>query len=367
MYDQPENSPNRLNATDSSAESAELQGDAPNYRLHDPKSIALATFFGSPLAGAALLALNYRWLQKGRAAALALVAGFVLTVLAITCGYLIPSTYATAVAVSLVVVMKSVANSLQGEAIKQHLQRGGRLASKWTAGGTGIGIGALLFGIIFAVEIARQMDSKIVIGDKDEVFYSGGATKTDAKTLGKALQTAGYFSNKGISVLFSKSGGGTVVSFVVKDGIWNQPEMISGFEEVGRQIAPEIGGFPITLRLTNGARTPMRELTVGRLAVGAKDEIYYYGSATEAEARALSQSLHTAKFFQDRGTTVFLVKDDDGTKISFVVAEGTWNREEHIAGFEALVRQSAPGVGGVPLKLRLVNARLEPKYVATIE
>jgi len=157
------------------------------------------------------------------------------------------------------------------------------------------------------------------------------------------------------------------VSFVVKDGIWNQPEMISGFEEVGRQIAPEIGGFPITLRLTNGARTPMRELTVGRLAVGAKDEIYYCGSATEAEARALSQSLHTAKFFQDRGTTVFLVKDDDGTKTSFVVAEGTWNREEHIAGFEALVRQSAPGVGGVPLKLRLVNARLEPKYAATIE
>ena len=47
----------------------------PAYRMYDSNSVALATFFGSPLAGTVLMASNYRKLGQGSNSTLALVLG----------------------------------------------------------------------------------------------------------------------------------------------------------------------------------------------------------------------------------------------------------------------------------------------------
>jgi hypothetical protein len=166
--------------------------------------------------------------------------------------------------------------------------------------------------------------------------------------------------------LLSKGTAGTIVSFVVNEGAWDHPATVYSFEEIGRRIAPVVGGFPIQLRLIDAERALRRELTVGRVAIGAKDEVYYFGSASEAEATALGHALQSARFLVDQGASVVLSKGD-GTGISFVLDEGAWERPDAVAGFERLVRQVAASVGGLPIRVRLLSPRMEPKKEWTVK
>jgi hypothetical protein len=350
----------------SPSNAAQSSQAGPAIKLFDANAVALATFLGSPVAGSILMAINYKRLGKGGNAAAAVLLGVVSTAAAIALGYFIPATYTTAVAVVLVVAMRAVAQALQGPSVEQHVRQGGALSSKWAASGVGLVFLVLIFGGIFGgvllFEMGGVFQSSVVIGSKDKVYCVGPTTKEQARTLGAVLQKIGYFSDRGATVFLAEGkGSATAVSFAVRDGAWTQPETIAGFEEIGREIAPAVGGFPLKVLLLNTAGDKKKELNVGHLAIGTKDEIYYYGSALETDAKALGQSLQSAKFFQDRGVTVFLAKGDDGTAISFIVGEGVWDDPQMVAGFEKLVRQAAPGVGGLPVKLRFLTPKLETK------
>jgi hypothetical protein len=245
------------------------------------------------------------------------------------------------------------------------VSRGANVASNSLA----LGIGLSLLAMIVAWGLrqsSQPANAKVIIGTKDEIYYSHAATKEDAQVLGQALKTMGFFNDRGASVLLSKGSGGTVVSFFVNEGAWDRPNSVSNFEEIGRRIATPLGGFPIKVRLMDSARVMRRELAVGKAIIGAKDEIYYFGSATEADAEALGQALKTAGFLEDKGVSVLLTKGD-GTAISFVVNENAWERSETVAAFERLARRAATSIGGLPIKLRLLNSEMETKREVAVQ
>jgi hypothetical protein len=339
----------------------------PAYTLFDSTSVTIATLLGSPVAGTGLMALNYQRLGKKNAAIAALAIGIAATGVAIAFGNRVPTYATTGIAVGLLVTTMNLAKSLQGPAVQQHVLRGGQLGSRWAAAGLGVVLMVVIFG--GAILVGYQLGgfgSKVVIGTRDEVFYSGSATKQDALALGQALKDAGYFLDRGVTARISKDQDGTTVGFVVQDGMWDRADIVSGYEEIGREIAPAVGGFPIHLRLMDSAEATKKQLVVGKAVIGTKDVIYYYGSATAAEANALGQSLKSAGFFRDSGLSIFLSKGDGGTAITFVVEEGAWNIPERVAAFEALARQSAPAVGGLPIQLRFVNSRVELQKAETV-
>jgi hypothetical protein len=207
---------------------------------------------------------------------------------------------------------------------------------------------------------------KVIVGTKDEIDYYHAATREDAQALGRVLQAIGFFNNRGSTVLLSKGAGGTRVTFVLDNGGWDHPATVYSFEEIGRRIAPSIGGYPIQVRLIDWTRNLHKELTVGKAVIGARDEIYYFGAATEADATILGNALQTAGYLTDRGASVVLSKGD-GTAIAFVLDDGAWSRPEVTAGFERLVRQVAESAGGLPIQLRLLNSKMEPKKEWTVE
>jgi hypothetical protein len=240
----------------------------------------------------------------------------------------------------------------------------GKLAAKLLP----LGIGLILVATftIWALHPSKRPPvPKVIVGTKDEIYYYRSASKTDAQALGVALNATGFLNNRGTTVLLSKGSAGTIVSFVLNSGAWDHPETIYSFEEIGRRIAPAIGGFPIVLRLIDAARNVQKELTIGKVMVGAKDEVYYAGSATAADATALGNALQAAGFLAGRGASVVLSKvtlsGGAQTAVSIVLEEGAWNRPEVVASLERLARKIAPSAGGLPISLRLLNPQMEPK------
>jgi len=340
-------------------------GPTPAYTLFDANAVSLATFFGTPVAGASLMALNDRRLGRGGRAVTTLVLAVAATALVVLLGWNMPQGLSAPIAIALVVAMRYFALYQQGAAVKDHLQQGGRLGSRWVAFWVGLAFLVAIFAVVFlAVFVPTYLANKgpkVVIGSRDEIYYSGSATKDDAQALGNALKSSGYFADKGVTVLLEKGNNGTVVSFVVKDGIWDQTDMVSLFEEMGREVAPTVGGFPIKLRLVNDARDVKKESIVGSAVFGGKDHVYYQGSATESQAQALGQALQSADYFSGKGADVFLSRHSDGVVLSLIVGDGVWNDSALVADFEKIARQAAPTVGGLPIRLRLLNTSMEVK------
>jgi hypothetical protein len=57
-------------------------------------------------------------------------------------------------------------------------------------------------------------------------------------------------------------GEGTAISFVVQDGLWNEPAAIATLERLVRQIAPAVGGMPVELRMLDGNMEIKQSVTV---------------------------------------------------------------------------------------------------------
>lgn len=254
-----------------------------------------------------------------------------------------------------------IAKEQQGDAVKEHTARGGQLASKSAAIGVGVATLAGLLVVICAILYIFQYRKIAVIGTNDQVIYSGLTTKADARALGNALRSNEYFQDRGASVLLDKGFGSTTVSFSVQEGVWNQSGMLSSFEELAREVAPAVGGLPIQVQLVNSAGDVEETSTVGEVRFDGSDGVYYEGSATKAEAQVLGQQLKLNGFFSGKGVNVLLTRHDDGTTLTFVVAEGVWNNPDKVSNFEAIVRDIAPAVGGLPIDMHLVNRQLEVK------
>jgi len=236
-----------------------------------------------------------------------------------------------------------------------------RIAPQWVA----LGVGAALVATIVVGEIAIHSVPKVVIGKNDEVYYYRRATRDDALALGQALKNIGFFNDRGTSVLLWLGGGPTIVSFVVDQGAWDHQHVVSNFTEIGRRIATSVGGFPIQVHLIDAQRNVHRKMTVGKSIAGTRDIIYYFGDATVADAKTLSDALRSAGYFTDQGVAVALLKGE-GTVISFVVQDGLWERPEAIATLDRLVRQVAPSVGGLPVELRLLDRNMDIKQTVTV-
>jgi hypothetical protein len=104
--------------------------------------------------------------------------------------------------------------------------------------------------------------AELVVGARDKIWYETPATLQDAKALGQALQACGFFKDHGARVSLSKTAGATVVSFYVRDGAWDDPRVVLGFQGIGRKIAPAVGGPPLKVQLMDTRFESKKELAI---------------------------------------------------------------------------------------------------------
>jgi hypothetical protein len=338
------------------------------YRLFDANAVGLAAFICSPLAGTILMAVNYVRLGKIGKSVVAVMLGLIATTVTILIKSNLSKPWGSLVLVTLFLICTwQIAKNVQGKAVEEHTARGGQLGSKSVAFGVGIGTLVGLVVVTSAVLYVYQYRKIVVIGTRDQVIYSGVATKANAIALGNALKSNEYFQDSGVTVLLNKGIGSTTISFGVQDGVWNQAGMLSSFEEVAREVAPAVGGLPIEVHLVDSSGNVEETSTVGEISFNGGDRVYYFGLATKAQAQALGRQFESKGFFMGKGVSVLLTKHVDGTTLAFVVADGVWNNPSKVSNFEAIVREVAPMVGSLPVEMHLVNTQLQVEKDEFIE
>ena len=96
--------------------------------------------------------------------------------------------------------------------------------------------GLFSFGILgyFVYSTFFAWGSKLTFGPDKELYYTSGATETDARRVGEALKTMGFFENSsGASVQVVKNGEDYVVRFVTVDSAWDDQAMKTAFANLG--------------------------------------------------------------------------------------------------------------------------------------
>ena len=334
----------------------------PEYRLFAANAVALAAFIGSPRAGAILIAVNYVRMGKAIKGALSVILGLICTAFPILIKWNWHTLWGSLGSFALVIVFFfgtwQIAEEEQGQDVEQHIARGGQPGTKSTALFVGIATFAVLLGVLYAASSLYQNRKMVAIGTKDQVIYSGLATKTNAMSLGNELKSDKYFLDRGATVLLNKGIGSKTISFVVQDGIWSQAGMLSSFEELAREVAPTVGGLPVHVQLLDSNENVEAVSTVGEVSFDGKDGIYDEGSVTKAEAQALGRRFKSIGFFRGKGANVLWTRHDgDGTTLAFVIVREA--SPSLVSSFKHIVRDVAPMVGGLPIDMHLVNAQLQ--------
>jgi hypothetical protein len=119
--------------------------------LYDAKAVYVAAFWGSPIAGSVIMAMNYKRTGQSQAAFKAIGIGLliegIMTIIACV-GTAIPQPIWLGVSVALASVYRQQAKTLQGPMVSAHLQAGGKKGSPWAAFGIAL-LCLLLYLVIF--------------------------------------------------------------------------------------------------------------------------------------------------------------------------------------------------------------------------
>jgi hypothetical protein len=138
----------------------------PPGRLYSVAQITFAAWAASPLAGCLLLSFNYRALQNRRAGWLALVLGFLVTVLVFTFTLLFPHKLPRmTLPLASAAAMWPVASYLQGHATTNHFAAGGK-KGWWTTVGLSVGLILCIF-VVLLLALCFTTTSAVIISAGD--------------------------------------------------------------------------------------------------------------------------------------------------------------------------------------------------------
>jgi hypothetical protein len=235
----------------------------PYYSLYSPTAVAAAAGLGSILAGAIVLTYNYQLLGKKGPAIRALATG-VLGTAACFLLFLLMSAW---IAVPVVLlgsagVMFGLAKWLQDPLLLEHRAKGGEEASVQSAAWLGV-LCSGLFTIVWFVgyfPVSSQERHPSVTFGAHGVYYTAGVTQKEATRLGELLVDMGLFDmgeryHGSKYVWLSRDGETYVVSFLLKEGAWDRPEMVTATRAIRRKIADELcPGHPVQIDLCDGFR-----------------------------------------------------------------------------------------------------------------
>jgi hypothetical protein len=246
-----------------------------SVRLFTPEQVAMATFFGAPLAGSVVMALNYRRVGLAQKALPAVFLGLVSTAALVVLSVLLPDgarPFLAGLPIGSVMAMLAVARSVQGPLVTFHVGTGGGRGSGWSAAGIGIASAILLFAGAAAILVLRDpgLGARIAIGPHQDVYYRGGISEGQARRVADVLKDAGYFPPGQVAdVQVYSDGQNPHVLFVVRRDAWQKGEagVMDFFRGSGEEVSRRVfGGGKVVVDLADERLAVYASLVVPSVA-----------------------------------------------------------------------------------------------------
>jgi hypothetical protein len=241
----------------------------PGFTLASPGQAGWAAFLGGPIAGWLLIARNYAQMGRTGARWAAILAGVVVTAIAIAVAFALPDAKGTNLLPSLAlgILTYLCAQMLQGTQFHEHTGRGGAKVSGWVVAGyilVGIVLilGTLIGGLL--VYDAAFGDQELKVSHCEEILHGTDVTIEEAHALGRVLQQLDIFDGVGEKTVgLHKDGDIYVVSFVLLRG----HQDAATHEEYARDAIPislAFGAKPVRIELCDETMTAKKSLPVVR-------------------------------------------------------------------------------------------------------
>jgi len=235
----------------------------PMYPMYSPGQITAATFLGTPLGGAWLLATNYRRLREPRKARIAIGLGVLATAGLLAVAWLLDAP--SSLAIGSVIAMSALAKRLQGAAYDHHVSLAAPRASNWRAVGIGLASGAILAAVVVGGAMAYYVataPAEIQFGTSS-VRYTSPATKAEAQALGDALVELEYFTpSQTGTVQLTRDHDRRIVAFVVQDVAFTDEAIQREFREIAQRLSSKaFAQAPVDVWLTDDELEPHAKLT----------------------------------------------------------------------------------------------------------
>jgi len=140
-------------------------------QLYSHRSIGIATFLGSPAAGAILIRQNFISLGKEKAGMYALVLGIVVTVGMFILLFMLPDEISSkipnmALPALYTGLTYALVEKFQGKEIKAHKEQNGKFYSAWRAAGIGFACMVVIFAAVFCFVLYQQPSFDAELYDK---------------------------------------------------------------------------------------------------------------------------------------------------------------------------------------------------------
>jgi hypothetical protein len=306
----------------------------PLYRMFSPGQMTGATFFGGPIGGAWLLAINYKRLGSARSAWLAIIAGVVATALLVVLGIALGANGASrSMGLVPIVAMSLLGKALQGAEFERHIARGGPRSSTWAAIGLGIASLGISLTLIFggAVFAAWMAQPGSVAFANNEVLYDKGGTETEARATGQELTTLGYFTPKSrAAALVRLEGSRHIVALVTRDFAFTDNAVQSQLHAMADALSREaFHGEPLDIWLTDGELEPHTvlhwEYRPHVVDLGHDHLVVYRDGAEENEAISVGKTLHDIGYYQDGVPSRVQVLRAAGRHVVEFRRDGDWD------------------------------------------
>lgn len=240
-------------------------GAASSAALFSPKQVGIATFLGNAMTGGLLLAINYWRMNKGKEAWVTWITSWVITAIVFGLAMLLPAAICNGMYIGQAVGATYAAKALQEKVFIDHVNNGGRKASGWAVFGIGMGGMTLMLAIILGLYFANPdfFLTSVAVSPKEKVYYSERATKEEATKLGAALKESGFFNGeKEANVEYVKNlDGSKVITLYLASG-WDDPEVMAYMEELGKQLAPSVGGPPLHIKIFDTSNNEKKDIEI---------------------------------------------------------------------------------------------------------
>jgi hypothetical protein len=150
-------------------------------RFYSQRAIAIATYFGGPLAAGYLVKKNYETLEQPDNASKSLIIGIISTILIFAGIFSVPDEIIDKIPNALIPLIYTgiiylIVERIQGAALKNHKESGGEFYSGWKAAGVGaIAMVILILGFAVSTSIyfqRPQFDADIAVYENEMAKFT---------------------------------------------------------------------------------------------------------------------------------------------------------------------------------------------------